>query len=270
MKVSDEILESSAKQIRLNILRLANQSNKNGNGAHIAPSLSEAEILTALFFFMRPQDLFVLSKGHGGLGYYAALKEANIISEDRLNTFEINGGDFPGQPSKNAENSIIFSSGSLGMGLSYACGLALAAKKQGADTKIYVLLGDGELNEGSNWEAAMFAAHQKLDNLVAVVDLNGMQSDGFSKDILSADLNSLWNACGWKTLNCNGHSLNELTDAFNSLAVGYPNVVLANTVKGKGVSGMENNGAGHHNRLGDQQYEEAVKEVERWNINLPK
>ncbi|MDR3349538.1 MAG: transketolase [Acidaminococcales bacterium] len=263
----NERIESAAKNARLNILRLANQANKGGNGTHIGPSLSVVEVLTALFFgVLRPQDAFILSKGHAGLAYYAVLKEAGLLTEEQLDSFETNGSGFLAHPSKNIHNGIICSSGSLGMGLSYACGLALAAKKQGKDKNIYVLLGDGELNEGSNWEAAMFAAHQKLDNLVAVVDYNGMQLDGFSADILAVDVAAMWKAAGWQTAACDGHSLSALREELDVSPAAAPQAVLAKTVKGKGVSFMENNSAWHHSRLSDKQYEEAAKEVGRVGI----
>lgn len=256
-------LNIAAKSMRLNILRLAAKAGAEGKGAHIAPSLSMVEILAVLFMkIIRPQDVFILSKGHGGLAYYTALKEAGIITDEQLDSFENDGGDFPGQPSKKNENGIVFSSGSLGLGLSYACGLAVAAKKQCNDKKIYVLLGDGELNEGSNWEAVMFAKQQKLGNIVTVVDYNGMQSDGASKEILSVDLERVFISFGWQTQVCDGHSINELISAYNSPECGMPKVILAKTTKGKGVSFMENNNAWHHNRLNDEQYQNALKEVD--------
>lgn len=256
-------LNKTAKSMRLNILRLAAGANAEGKGAHIAPSLSIVEILAALFMkIMLPQDVFILSKGHGGLAYYTALKEAGIITSEQLNSFETDGGDFPGQPSKKIENGIVFSSGSLGMGLSYACGLALAAKKGHDSRKIYVLLGDGELNEGSNWEAVMFAKQQKLGSIVAIVDCNGMQSDGASVDILDIDLESVFNSFGWQTLTKDGHSVDELTTAFKFSEGETPKVILAKTIKGKGVSFMENNNAWHHNRLNDEQYQNALREVD--------
>jgi transketolase len=250
--------------MRLNILRLAVRAGAEGKGAHIAPSLSMVEILAVLFTkVMRPQDVFILSKGHGGLAYYTALREAGIITGEQLDSFEIDGGDFPGQPSKKVENGIVFSSGSLGMGLSYACGLAAAAKKQCNNKKIFVLLGDGELNEGSNWEAVMFAMQQKLGNIIAVVDYNGMQSDGVSAEILSVDLESVFNAFGWQTRICNGHSVNELSAAYDFPESEMPKVILAKTVKGKGVSFMENNNVWHHNRLNNEQYQNAISEADR-------
>ena len=262
-----EKLNAAVKSMRLNILRLAAKAGTEGKGAHIAPSLSMVEILAVLFTeVIRPQDMFVLSKGHGGLAYYAALREAGIITGEQLDSFETDGGDFPGQPSKKVESGIMFSGGSLGMGLSYACGLAVAAKKHCKDRRIYVLLGDGELNEGSNWEAVMFAKQQKLGNIVAVVDYNGMQSDGVSAEILSVNIESVFNAFGWQTRICDGHSAGELSSAYDFSESETPKVILAKTVKGKGVSFMENNNAWHHNRLNDEHYQNAIREVERVGI----
>jgi len=260
--MTDELIET-AKSMRLDILRLAARAGAEGKGAHIAPSLSMVEILTVLFTsIMRPQDVFVLSKGHGGLAYYVALKESGIITDEQLDSYEVDGGDFPGQPSKNSENGIVYSGGSLGMGLSYACGLALANKKRGEDKRIYVLVGNGELNEGSNWEAVLLAKQQNLGNITVIVDDNGMQSDGRSTEILDVDLASVFKSFGWQTLPCNGHSVFELLIAFEPSESDKPKVVLAKTVKGKGVSFMENNNSWHHNRLNDEQYRNAVREVE--------
>jgi len=255
-------LRTMSKQARLDVLRLAHAAGRKG--AHISPSLSIVEIMTVLLAdVMRPgQDLFVLSKGHGGLGYYAAMRQAGLITEEQLNTFEIDGGDFPGQPARSANNHVIYSSGTLGLGLPYAAGRAWAARAAGEDRNLYVLLGDGELNEGCVWEAAMFARQQRLDNLTAVVDWNGMQSDGFSKDIIEMDLEAVWKAFGWEVICCPGHDVAALREAFSRPPAEAPIVVLAKTVKGKGVSFMENDRAWHHNRLEDAQYKEAVAEVE--------
>ena len=255
-----KVIESS-KNIRKNILRLA---YKAGNkGAHIAPSLSMVEIISVLFcqIMNHNKDKFVLSKGHGGLCYYCGMAEAGIITEEQLNTFEDNGGFFPGQPSRDSKNGVVFSSGSLGMGLSYSAGLAWAAKKRGLDDVIYTLIGDGELNEGSNWEAAMLIPYQGLNNVVAIVDNNGMQSDGFSKDILQMDLASAWRAFGWDVIECDGHNEKQLLEAFEKKTE-KPKVIIAKTVKGKGVSFMENDRTWHHNHMTEEQYNKAIKEVE--------
>ena len=255
-------LSATAEAMRLNIIKLAGRAGAEGKGTHIAPSLSIVEIMAVLYnHIMQQNDVFVLSKGHGGLAYYAALMEAGVITESQLNAFETDGSDFPGQPSKNHGNGIVFSSGSLGMGLSYASGLALAAKKSGERKKVYVLLGDGELNEGSNWESVMFARQHKLDNLIAIVDCNGMQSDGRTIDILDVDLESAFISYGWQTRVCNGHIVEDLAAAFEFPETETPRIILAKTVKGKGVSFMENNNTWHHNRLNSEQYKAALMEV---------
>jgi len=255
-------LDTAAKALRLDVLKLAANAGAEGNAVHIAPALSIVEILAVIFGkTLRQNDIFILSKGHGGLAYYAALKEAGLISDEQLLTYSTDGSDFTAHPSKSIENGIVSSNGSLGMGLSYACGLALAAKKRGNDTLVYVLLGDGELNEGSNWEAIMFARQQKLGNLVAIVDRNGMQSDGSSSDIISVDHKSVFVSFGWQAQVCDGHSTDELAAALASPENDLPKVIIAKTVKGKGVSFMENSNIWHHNRLSKEQYQNALREV---------
>lgn len=257
----DKGIKNISRNVRLNILRLTYGRGKKG--AHVGPALSMTEIVSSLFMEVMDwsKDLFILSKGHGGLAYYCGLKEAGIITQEQLDTFDIDGGDFPGQPSRNLNNSIIFSSGSLGMGLSYGVGRALAFKRQGNDAKTFVLIGDGESNEGTIWESAMLAKQLKLDNLVAIIDWNGMQSDGKSEEIISMDMVAMWKACGWNIITCNGHNEEELIKALNSLNSDVPNVILAKTIKGKGISFMENDKAWHHGYLTEEQYEQAIKEV---------
>lgn len=257
-----ESLIQKAKLVRKNILYLTNRAGKKG--AHIGPSLSLVEILTVLFSqcFDFSKDKFVLSKGHGGLGYYASLYETGQITKEQLETFEQNGGDFPGQPSRQPGNSIIYSSGSLGLGLSYGAGLAWSMRRQEEDGRVVVLLGDGELNEGSVWESVMFAKQQELSNLLAIVDWNGMQSDGKTEQIISMDLEEIWRAFGWEVMVCDGHNTEELKRVFTCKENGKPRVILAKTTKGKGVSFMENDRRWHHGGLNEEQYEAALKEVE--------
>ncbi len=246
-----------ARNMRRNIILSAFKAG--ANGAHIAPSLSCVEILTALYAnILKTSDdgHFILSKGHAGPAFYAALFEAGLISQSDYDSFEVNGGDFPGQPSKNVEKHIEFSGGSLGMGLSYGIGLAFGREK-----KVFVLIGDGESNEGSVWEAAMFAGYNKLRNLTVIVDFNGMQADGFSCDILSVDAKKMWTACGWEVVVCNGHDTDEITRTLTKEHE-KPLVVIAETVKGKGVSFMENNRDWHHARLTEKQKEAALAEME--------
>ncbi len=243
---------------RIDILNAAYSAGKNG--AHIAPSLSDVEIcLSILSGFNEKEDSFILSKGHGALGYYAAMHQVGMISDDQFDSFESNGGEFPGQPSRSSNNKIEYSSGSLGMGLPYALGVALAKKKSSG--KVFVVVGDGELNEGSNWEAAALASQYKLDNLIVIVDNNSLQSDGNCDDIVGQDLMKLWNAYGWQVQECNGHSVSELKSVYESVHVDKPLAVLAKTTKGKGVSFMENDNAWHHAVLKEDEYRKALQEI---------
>jgi transketolase len=213
------------------------------------------------------RDRFILSKGHGALAYYAALYEAGIISEDAFFSYEKNGGFFPGHPTKNNSIGIDYSGGSLGLGLSYGIGLALSADCKQQNFKVYVLMGDGELNEGTVWESAMFAGYHHLSCLTAIVDRNGMQSDGRTEDIIEFDIDSMWHSCGWEVINCNGHSVESLLHAFMAKNKEQPLVVIANTVKGKGVSFMENSKDWHHNRLSQEQYDSAILELRQKEID---
>jgi transketolase len=269
--IDDRILQlkQTALAMRRNIIRLA--LNGGANGVHIGPALSLVEIMACLYLeVLRREpgvpptfrDKFVLSKGHGALAYYVALHEAGVMSLETLNTYEKNGGDFPGQPVKNVAAGIDFSSGTLGLGLAYGAGLALGARKTDSDTRVYVVLGDGELNEGSVWESVMFTAHSKLTNLVAIVDRNGMQSDGCTSDVLAIDIEGMWRGFGWDVAVCDGHDVEQLLAALQTEPNAQPRVVIADTVKGKGVSFMEGNNEWHHNRLTTEQYNRAVAELD--------
>ncbi|MDR3305036.1 MAG: transketolase [Clostridiales Family XIII bacterium] len=264
-------LGQSADRVRAHILRRANAAGNNG--AHIAPSLCEAEILTVLFQEVLykneedrtdpARDRFILSKGHGALGYYAAMYEAGMITEGEFFSFEVNGGNFPGQPSKHPEHRIEYSSGSLGLGLSYGIGLARSEACRRHPFRVFVYMGDGELNEGTIWESAMYAGFHKLSNIVGIVDHNSMQSDGASSDILLFDIAGMWKACGWAVVPCDGHDPEQLLSAFSAAHEDRPLLILAETVKGRGVPFMENAAEWHHSRLTDAQLEEALAAIER-------
>lgn len=243
---------------RIDILNAAYSAGRNG--AHIAPSLSDIEIcLSILMDFKEDEDSFILSKGHGALGYYATMHQVGMITDEQFSSFEVNGGEFPGQPSRSPRNRIEYSSGSLGMGLPYALGVAMAKKRSAG--KVFVVVGDGELNEGSNWEAAALASRYCLDNLIVVVDNNSLQSDGKCDDIVGQDLRKLWDAYNWQVEECDGHSIPELKAKYNKDHVDKPLAVLAKTVKGKGVSFMENDNAWHHAVLKDADYQKALQEI---------
>ena len=261
----------AASRMRMNALKMAVLSGSNG--AHLGGGLSIIEIMSVLYcgiMNIKPEnptwkgrDRFILSKGHGTLGYYTALEAAKIISEEQLFDFEKNGGLLPGQPSFNPDMGIEYSSGTLGMGLSYSVGLSLASRKSNIPFNVFVLLGDGECNEGSVWESAMSAAHFKLSNLTAIVDFNCMQSDGMTCEVLNIQLENMWKGFGWEVIKVNeGHNVSQLYDAFTIPRIeDKPRVIIARTTKGKGVSFMENNNEWHHNRLTKEQFDIAIKEI---------
>jgi transketolase len=243
-------------------------------GAHVAPGLSIIEICAVLYGSVMKldprnpswpdRDRFLLSKGHGALALYTALAEVGFFPVEDLKTFEVPESFLTGQPAMCLEKGIEISSGSLGLGLSVGIGIALAGRKARRDYATYVLMGDGECNEGTVWEAAMAAAHFKLDRLVAVVDANGLQSDGPCTSILDMGSHEAkWRSFGWEAVAVDGHDVGALLDVFTAPRrdPGQPLVVIASTVKGKGVSFMENNNEWHHNRLTQAQYEAALKEV---------
>ena len=268
--MSYENIESMAKFMRRKILDISHYCNLS---AHLGGGLSMVDIMATLYAHIlnfdktNPRwpgrDRFILSKGHGVLGYYAALLAAGLISEDVYNTFQTNDSDLIAHPVMNLDLGIESSNGSLGQGLSMAVGVALAAKKKQLGYKTYVLLGDGECNEGSVWEAIMSAAQLRLDNLVAVVDYNKLQSDGEGKAIIDlADLASKFKCFGWDTHEIDGHDVSELVRAFEAAPItGKPKMIVANTIKGKGVSFMENKNEWHHNRLTKASYELAIAEM---------
>ncbi|WP_305767113.1 transketolase [Candidatus Epulonipiscium viviparus] len=256
-------MESDIKvcnDMRRNLLEMA--YSKGNSGAHIGAGLSIIEILKVIYFdIKRPNDCFILSKGHGGIGYYTVLYEAGLITKEQLFSFGKDGGILSTHPSKNLDIGIECSTGSLGMGLSFGIGKALAARITGADDRVYVLLGDGECNEGSVWEAAMFAGSAKLTNLIAIVDANKFQLDGPTAEVLSCDLPAMWAACGWSVTSIDGNNCDQLREAFSLKPANKPLLVYANTIKGKGISFMEANNEWHHTRLVKDQLDAALAEL---------
>jgi transketolase len=209
------------------------------------------------------RDRFILSKGHGVLGFFPALVEAGILSEEKFNTFKKDESDLIAHPVMNLSLGIESSNGSLGQGLSMGVGLALAAIRKKASHRVYVLLGDGECNEGMVWESAMCGAHYRLSNLTAIVDRNGFQSDGESAKVMNEEsLSDKWRSFGWDVRDVDGHNVAALLDAFRTPTDGRPKAIIARTIKGKGVKFMENNNEWHHNRLTKASYEQAVAELE--------
>jgi len=258
------------KEMRHDIFRMGLQTGLNG--AHFGGGLSLVEIMAVLYrsvLRVNPEkprwperDRFILSKGHGAMAYYAALKQVGFVTDEELMTFKSNHTFLYGHPSMNPDKGIEFSSGSLGLGLALGVGTAMGLRKRDNHApRVFVLMGDGECGEGSVWESAASASHFGLSNLVAIIDKNGMQYDGPTNDVLNMDgMAEKWESFGWQAQTVDGHNLTELLDAFDNLG-DKPSVIVANTIKGKGVSYMENNPAWHHNRLTQAQFEEltAVK-----------
>jgi transketolase len=263
-------IEMFAHSMRKCILDMSYACNLS---THLGGGLSMVEIMATLYAkIMRydpknprwsHRDRFILSKGHGVLGYFSALYVLGVISDTIFQSFQTNESDLIAHPVMNLDLGIESSNGSLGQGLSMAVGLALAAQSQQMDHHVYVLLGDGECNEGAVWEAVMLAPQLKLSNLCAIVDYNGLQSDGHGKDIVDfGDLSEKWASFGWQVFNVNGHSIHELLQAFLAPAIdSRPKAIIANTVKGKGISFMERNNEWHHNRLTKSFYEKALEEL---------
>lgn len=246
--------------------------NKAGSG-HPGGSLSEAEILAVLYYSVlrldpknpdwKDRDRFILSKGHCCPPVYAALADLGFFPMEELNHLREYGSILQGHPSI-ITPGIDMVSGSLGNGLSVGVGMAMAGRKQKRDYNVYVLIGDGELQEGSNWEAAMAAAHHKLNHLIGIVDYNKIQINGKVENIMSiAPLADKWKAFGWKVIEIDGQDIQQVYDTFKpeNYAPDRPTVVIANTVKGSGVSFMEGNCAWHGKAPDDEQLREALTEL---------
>jgi transketolase len=254
------------------IRRVVLQVSKRANVGHIGSALSVADIVAALYgevlAIESPEDperdRFILSKGHAALALYAALRMRGWIDDRELETFCADGTLLGVHPDR-ALRGVDFTTGSLGHGLSMGAGSALAARLQGSPRRVFVLLSDAECNEGSLWEAAMFAAHHRLDNLVAIVDLNGQQALGYTDDVLSlSPLVDRWRAFGWNALEADGHDVAGLARAIATLRAepGRPHVLIARTVFGKGVSFMEGKIEWHYLPMTDDEYRDAIRDVD--------
>ena len=246
-------------------------------GSHIGAIFSLAEIMATLYTgvlnvnpadpAMPDRDRLILSKGHAGAAVYAALAERGFFPVEELKTHYANGSRLSGHVSHKGVPGVEFSTGSLGHGLPAAAGMALGAKKDHAPWRVYCVLGDGECDEGAVWEAALQARQFALDNLIAVVDFNRMQSLDFCENTLALEpFADKWRAFGWRAIEADGHDVDALRAAFDeakgNLGGGQPTVVIAKTVKGKGVSFMENNILWHYRTPQDEEYEAALRELE--------
>ena len=268
---SIEEMKAMAKRLRRHIITM---TGKAGSG-HPGGSLSAVEIVTALYFKrlrhkpLDPQwpdrDRFILSKGHAAPLLYATLAECGYFPVDKLITLRQLDSYLQGHTDRTTTPGVEMSAGALGQGLSFAIGVALAGRLNSQKYRVYVLLGDGECDEGQVWEGAMAAAHFKVDSLVAIVDNNGQQIDGWNRDVMNLDpFSKKWQAFGWHVIEVDGHNLAQLIEAFDQakLIKGKPAVIIAHTIKGKGVSFMENNPDFHGKAPNAAEVELALKELE--------
>lgn len=268
--MSIDELEDMARRCRVEICRMTHRAQ----AGHPGGSLSEIDILSALYgrrLRVNPnepdwtdRDRFILSKGHASPGMYSVLAEMGFISHADLESYRVLGGVCQGHVDMKWCPGVDFSAGSLGMGLSFGMGCAIAARIEGSQRNAYVMLGDGELQEGSIWEAAMAAAHHELGNLKVFVDRNRIQNDDFCEvQMRMFDIPAKWNAFGWAVKVIDGHNMSEIVNAIEWMdtITDRPAVVVANTVKGKGVSFMENNPAFHGAAPSDEQLAQALSEL---------
>jgi len=265
-------LEDMARQLRIDVVEMI---HCRGQG-HPGGSLSPAEIMSVLFFHqmrLDPKNLqwdnrdrFILSKGHASAILYAALAHRGFLPFEELKTFGSIGSCLQGHPDRIKTPGVEMTSGCLGHGINIGAGLCLAAQLKGLDYHTYVLLGDGELQAGILWEGAMLAAKYKLSKLIAIVDYNGVQLDGTIEEIMPLEpLKSKWESFGWSVLEIDGHSVPEVLSALDKACAdgSKPTVIIARTVKGKGVSFMEGKAAWHGRAINDEEYQQAMKELKQ-------
>ena len=264
-------LEDIARRIRIDVLRMTTRA---GSG-HPGGCLSCADIITALYFKVlrhdpknpswEDRDRFILSKGHSAPALYAALAEAGYFDKSLLMTLRRPDSILQGHTDMTKTPGVEMSAGSLGQGLSFGVGMAIAAKLKKKDYRIYVLLGDGECDEGQVWEAAMASSHFALDNITAIIDRNRQQIDGWTEEVMSLEpLGKRWEAFGWRVMEIDGHNFVDIVGALEEAKreKGRPTVIIAHTIKGKGVSFMENNLEFHGRALKEDELERALRELE--------
>ena len=264
-------IKELARCIRRDVLTMTYSAGVNGG--HIGGALSSADILAVLYgnvLKISPEtisdinrDRFILSKGHISIALYAALAECGFIEKEKLLTYEIDGSHLQTHSDMNLNCGIEVSSGSLGYGLPIGVGCALAAKMDGRSYKTYVLLGDGECNEGTIWEAAMAASKCGLNNLIAIVDMNNQQLDGYTSDVMPVhDLPQAFHSMGFRVIEIDGNDVEQLLSALEPEVDERPTAIISHTVKGKGIQSIEGKVGWHHARLTKEQYEQFSSELE--------
>ena len=270
--MKDKILyyEKMSKKIRKHIIYMHAKSNSS----HVGSALSCVEILVSLYFDIlkinpknpnaKNRDRFILSKGHAASALYATLAKRKFFPQNILTQYCCNGGKLPGHSTIHCVPGVEVSTGSLGHGLSIGTGIALAAKYDKLNYRVFVLLSDGECDEGSVWESALFASHHHLDNLTVIIDYNKMQAMGWTEQILQLEpLTDKWTSFGWVVKEINGHNFKQIINALRKIPYVHhkPSLVIAHTIKGKGVSFMENQLPWHYKAPSEEEFKQALKEL---------
>jgi transketolase len=270
MAMSNEEVEEFARKCRVEIVKMVHRAQ----AGHPGGSLSEIDLISALYatrLRVRPnepkwedRDRFILSKGHASPGMYAVLAEMGFISNDDLKSYRVLGGVCQGHVDMKWCPGVDFSAGSLGMGLSFGMGCAVAAKLENSERRVFVMLGDGEIQEGSVWEAAMAARHHELGNLKVILDRNRIQNDDFCEvQMRMFDIPAKWKSFGWSVKEIDGHNMKEISEGLDFLEQTNdgPAILIAHTIKGAGISYMENNPSFHGAAPNDEQFHQAMVEL---------
>lgn len=261
------------EKVAISLRRESIEVQRIAGSGHLGGAFSAMEILTYLYFYkmnidvLNPwkedRDIFILSKGHASIGYYAALAERGFFSKEELKTYRKINSRLQGHSHIDSAPGIECSTGSLGQGLSFGIGVALGLKRKGIDSKVYVMLGDGELQEGQVWEALMLQSKLKLDNLITIIDFNGIQLDDYVENIIPMNnLSERVKSFGFNTMDIDGNDFKDIHKALSCLKEGEANLIIAHTVKGKGISFMENSVAWHSKKADAEEYKKAMEELE--------
>ncbi|URZ00739.1 transketolase [Clostridium felsineum] len=275
MNLGVKDLEVKATEVRRGVLDMVYRSK----AGHIGGSMSSIDILTTLYYNILNidskkfsdlgRDRFILSKGHIAEALYYILADRGFFDKEKLKTYSKYGSTLIGHPN-NKNNGVEVNTGSLGHGLPIAVGMALAGKRDNKDYRVYTLMGDGEQAEGSIWEGAMAAHNYKLDNLIGIIDRNRLQISGTTEEVMAlGSLKDKWTSFGWEVVEVDGNNIEELVKIFSKIPIkkDKPTMIIANTVKGKGISFMENKAKWHHGVLTEEEYKKATKELEGGHLN---
>lgn len=263
-----EQIQNECRQMKLKALQIAR--NAGGFGAHLGGSFSLMEMLACLYNTANWQpddetrDRIILSKGHGALALYTVLWQKGVLTDEELATFETNGTNYHTHAKRNLQKKIEFSGGSLGLGISYAVGVAMACKKKGLNNRIFTIVGDGEMQEGIVWEALMTAAHYQLNNLTIIIDNNGLQIDGLTQQVMNIQpLDEKLRAFGFDVEQIDGHNISQILTALQRTSTA-PQTIIANTRKGNGISFLENQRQSHQYALNEKQYLQAIEDIKSY------